>query len=165
MKEAILAVLMAMSQHFTDKGVAAETRYAELVKVATAIDTAAAGDRKLAAAMISLGRHESGFAMYVLQNRCSEGPVGARCDPDKKGNPRAIGPWQLWAVACADRSSVDSQAMCVARRLRGEMQRCRKRHPAGDWAGAFAGYRSIVCEWPAAVERVATMQSVLRQMP
>src|SRR5690606_18816635 len=47
------------------------------------------------AVLTALGWHESRWAAYVHDGRCSEGPVGARCD-----DGRARTAWQLHRSAC-----------------------------------------------------------------
>ena len=164
MKEAILTVLMALAPHHTDKALSDAERRAMLEPVAEAISDASRQEIDTAGALIALGQHETHYARYILENRCKDGPKGSQCDLDKDGNPRAAGPWQLWATACEDRTTLASQAQCAARRLRGERERCKGRHPAGLWAGAFAGYRSIVCDWAPAADRARTMQGVVAKL-
>lgn len=120
------------------------------------------------AALVSLGWSETRYAALVLAGRCAEMPVGVRCD-----NGRARGPWQLWRSACpaawaqpdGSRESRLAEARCALRLWRGARLRCQGKHPAGDDAGAFAGYaRGGVCDWPAGAKRARTMSIALGAM-
>lgn len=62
----------------------------------------------MTALLLAKGRGESAFAAYVHEGRCQEGPVGARCDPDKKGVARAHGPWQQWPASVFPHSDWDA---------------------------------------------------------
>jgi hypothetical protein len=53
----------------------------------------------LAGLLLGKGRFESDFAEYVHEGHCEAGPVGARCDSDRNGLPRAHGPWQQWRLS------------------------------------------------------------------
>jgi hypothetical protein len=149
----------------------AEAREAMLEPIADAIAAAVSEPvggfdaRTLAAAALSIGWHESRFASYVIEGRCTDGPAGARCDLDRHGKPRARGPWQVWRVACpaayahpaGSRESLEAEASCAVRLVAGAYYRCRSRHPHSDWAGAFSGYGGIVCTRPNSPARARTM--------
>ncbi len=163
--ELILTVLLSLPAHGTDAGEHPDARELRLAPVASAISTAARTTQE-AAALIAQGFGESGFAGYVIEDRCHEGPKGARCDPDRQGRARARGPWQVWAVACPDawalpagHASLHLEARCAVRLLRGGRQRC------GDWEGAFAsmggGARCTSARAPARVRSMGAAQTLL----
>lgn len=147
----------------------AETaRAARLMTIARAIDWSSAkatceenqpadckpifGDRRLLIGMlISKGKSESGFSAYVHEGRCSEGPIGARCDADSRGVARAHGPWQQWAVGVFPRedwdamnnSSLDATKLAAwhaTTALSGGMRQCGSLYPGDKVAGAIASY-------------------------
>jgi hypothetical protein len=167
--EAVLAVLLSLPTWQGDRDETPEERRDLLGPVAVAI-SAASEDRRVVAAVIAQGLHESRYARPVLENRCHEMPAGARCDEDECGNPRARGPWQLWRVACpaayeygaGTQESLVEEAACIARLWSGGLRRCRDLHPAGDEAGAFAALRGgASCQSRSSADRAATMQTVL----
>lgn len=156
LRDAILLVLLAQGPHTTDLDEGEASRRARLDAVASAIAEASeryADPPRVAAALLVIGRRESHWARYVGEGRCSEGPVGMRCDPDKKGVARARTYWQLWSKACApaweaspgSREELSAAAKCAAGLWVGASQRCQDA-PDGAIAGAFAGYRSG-CLW------------------
>lgn len=160
----ILAVMLAQPTWHGDLAETPEQRADLLRPVALAIELAT-HDTTEQAALIALGYHESGWARYVLEGRCADGPPGARCD-----HGRARSPWQLWRRACPsawelsedDPRALERSAACAVRLLRGARGRCRGMHPAGDVAGMFSGYaRGGVCTWAPAAGRARSMASVL----
>ena len=117
---------------------------------------------EVAAALLTLGKLESGWAAYVGNGECASGPRGMRCDPDKRtGVPRARSYWQVHVGACPQAwreepgslEELRAAARCAARHWSGARLRCRGRHPSGDDAGAFSGYRSNTCDWPGGTYR------------
>lgn len=159
--DAILAVLLALPAWYQDVGDA--DRPVWLAPVASAISRATES-RAEVAALVALGFHESRYARYVVDGRCSDGPIGARCD-----NGRARTPWQVWRVACpvawthpdGSQESLDAAARCAAGLLRGGRGRCRGRHPAGDLAGAFSAYRGASCTWSGGAARARSAGAAL----
>jgi hypothetical protein len=153
--EAILAVLLQTTPHQTDSAETVTDRRNRLEPVALAISKASAryaDSRGVAAALLVIGRRESYWASYVQEDRCSEGPTYARCDPDKTGKARALGFWQLWKKACPaawaltpSPERLEAEARCAASTWVGARMRCRDA-PDGQVAGAFSGYRSG-CLW------------------
>lgn len=119
-----------------------------------------------AARVIAAGQHESGFARYVLEGRCAEGPPGQRCDDGK-----ARGFAQLHLAACRDahaqpvntRLSIALEVRCVFRQLRAAEQRCAGR-ALTPLHGAFAGYAGRPCNWRGADARVKTARRVLEAL-
>ena len=151
--EAVLAAMLALGGYQPDAGMPIEERVTLYRPTVAAIVAAARTDEE-AAALVALGWHESRFARYVLEDRCQDGPKGARCDEG-----RARGPWQVWGRWCraVDRAS---EARCALATLRLGKQRC------ASWEGGFAalaGHPS--CEWPGARKRVQTMRRVLAELP
>ena len=181
---AILAVLLALPGHSTDTETSAQ-RLARLTTIAQAIDTATLraacegqpepcraiqSDRVLMAALLlAKGKAESGFAQYVHEGRCSDGPVGARCDSDKQGVPRAHGLWQAWRVAIyppedwdAINESTDAAttlaAWHAARSLSGGFKACLQQYPGDPIASAIAQYAGSCLQMaPAKVRQQAQL--------
>lgn len=97
-----------------------------------------AASRTEAAWLVAQAWHETRYARYVLEDRCADGPPGARCDAG-----RARGPWQVhrWCSVAWDESASDAVrlragAECALRGYRRGFQRC------GTLAGAFAAQHS-----------------------
>jgi hypothetical protein len=113
-----------------------------------------------AAILLALGWHESRFAGYVGRG-CRDIPEeAANCD-----GGRARSYWQAWRVSCrqawelprGSEQATRAFAACALRRFHGSAKRCHGRHPAGHWAGAFSGYRSVDCTWRPGAERARTL--------
>lgn len=106
----------------------------------------------MAAAAVSLTYHETRLARYVLEDRCQDGPKGARCDDGK-----ARGAYQLWEVSCkrayafpaGSRESLHEETRCAVSRLALSYRRCSGRHPGGPYAGMYSAYRGggSGCTW------------------
>ena len=105
----------------------------------------------MAALLIAKGKAESGFAQYVHEGRCTDGPIGARCDSDKHGVPRAHGLWQAWRVAiyppedwdAINSSSADATNLAAwhaARSLSGGFKACSRQYPGDPIASTIAHY-------------------------
>jgi hypothetical protein len=119
--------------------------------------------RELAIAFIAIGYHESGFAPYVGEDRCHDGPKGARCD-----NGRALGYWQLHRNTCA--AAWDSphapgsyarlvvELRCVVRAFSSAHRICNEN--AIDWAYVFGRYGGRQCAWVGGKTRAFTMLRV-----
>jgi hypothetical protein len=168
MIDLILAAMLALPQYVADRSDTPEARAALYRPTAQAIAEVSNGNRVKAAALIALAYEESRFARYVLEGRCKDGPKGSRCDWNYlTRSPRARGPWQLWSW-CTDAwrhpdgsiESLRSGARCASRLLAGAKQRCLGRHPAGDWAGAYSGYRNGACTWAPAAGRARRMAAI-----
>jgi len=124
--------------------------------------------RTLAAAVLAIGKHESGYAGYVGTGHCDEGPKGMRCD-----NGQARTYWQTWKVACpaawsaepGSDAEIRAGAQCAARLLAGAYLFCAKPDLTEDqrWQRAFGRYAGQGCEWRGGTERVATLHQVLDQ--
>lgn len=169
--EAVLAVLMALPAHKTDRDERREDREIRMVPVATAITLAAKGSAETAAALLAAGEAETHYARYVGEGRCSSGPVGSQCDPDRYGRARARGYWQLWEGTCAaawalpvgSLESLRAEASCAAKLLTAGRVRCAR---AGDpWIGAFAaGTGKALCVGPLGERRAARWRGVVYPM-
>ena len=169
MFEAILAALLAFQPHSTDTTETADARRARLKVVAGAIEGAARATEsyvpaaEMAAALLALGWHESGYASRVQLGECHAMPPDQRCD-----GGRARGPWQAWRVSCpvlwdleqGSLEAVEAGAECAARYLAGAKTRCRS-EATDEWAGAFSGYAGARCWWSGGVAREATRQRLL----
>jgi hypothetical protein len=162
----ILTALLSLPTWYGDKDLSKEERRALIRPVAEAIH-GVARTRDEAAALVSLAWHESRLASYVLEGRCHEGPPGARCDMDRKGKPRARGPWQVWKWCKAwdhpegSAESLRREARCALGALRTHRSRC------GTWEGAFAGMGGLGgrnCVSARSSQRVQTMRRVLGRL-
>ena len=162
--ELVLAAMLSLPQYAGDRHAdpTVEDR-ARLYRPTAEAISEVATNRTEAAALIALGYHETGFARYVLDGHCEQGPVGARCD-----GGRARGPWQVWAWCKAgwaapdgSREAIREQARCAVRLLRSSSASC-ARVCRSTGAGcrpllaAFSGYAGRGCEWPRAAARVRT---------
>jgi hypothetical protein len=180
-REAVLCVLMSLPPHYTDAEEPAAEREKRLEEIAGAVTYAvehvSTGDAvQLAAAVLVLGWAESRWARYVGEGRCEDGPKGARCDPDRRGVPRARSYWQLhrracrqlWATPKGSRAALQAAAVCAARRWQGGLKMCAGRCKWGPQAGAFAAYRGGVgpdpCNWPGALARKNLLSVYLSRM-
>ena len=161
---AVFAVMLGLHGWQLDRGDSEESREALYRPVATAIAEVAL-DGRTAAWLITQALHETRFARYVLENRCEDGPVGARCDEG-----RARGPWQVhgWCVGAWDSQAsqaeqLEAGARCALRGYWQGLHWC-----DGDVAGAFAAQHSALrfqdperwCRQPWALMRVRTMRDV-----
>lgn len=128
---------------------------------------------ELAASLAAVGQHETGWARYVGEGRCEDGPPGMRCDPGPDGKPQARGYWQLWRSSCSGLWALEdlhrkpfdyldgqvyAGARCAAVRLVRERERCFGRNKKGIIAGMFGGYMGR-CDAPAAGQRVKTYET------
>lgn len=160
---AIISAAMALLPSHYEQG--------DFRPIAEAI-AAVAADKAEAAAMISLGWHETKFSRLVLEGRCHELPAGMRCD-----GGRALGPWQLHQAACpsawvlatptsspeAQIASLPAQARCVVTLLRwGARRYGRSVEPL---LGAFGAYSTQGWQWSGAAARARTVGLVLKRWP
>lgn len=152
--EIILSIMLAQPPWKGDAGETLAQRTALLRPVAAAIVEVSQGDRTRAARLVALGYAETRWARYVLEDRCSEGPVGARCDEG-----RARGPWQVWRWCKA--SDLVGQAQCALRALGGAELRCRRNYPNSPHAAAFAGYATgSLCAFRGVYARVSATHQI-----
>ena len=170
--ERVLAAMLALPQYVGDRDDNPDKRSELYRPLAQTIAAEARGNRSKEAALVTLAWLESRLARYVLEGRCKEGPRGMRCDAHPRtGVPRARGAFQVWGW-CRDAwrhpegsiESMRAEARCASRMLSAGLQRCRGRHPAGDWAGAFSGYRNGACTWAPAAARARRMETVLARL-
>jgi|SRR5690606_39971735 len=167
---ALLVALPAFAAEPTPE--TADERAARLEPVAAAIwqatETTPAGFTRgqWAAVIAAVGWHESRYATYVTEGRCSEGPVGMRCD-----GGRAIQAWQQWQPACpaawrlphGSREQLNESARCASRLLVSALRRCRSRAPS-VLAGAFSGYAGASCVWKPAQRRERTARNFMGRL-
>lgn len=109
-------------------------------------------ERMMTAALMTIAYKETRLAKNVGIGRCDLMPKGQQCDSGK-----AKTYFQLWEVACpavhdenltpGSQEEMDIAAECAARLLTSAYNRCHGKHEYGNWAGAFAGYRSIDCSY------------------
>ncbi len=161
LKTAVLALLLQVPPHWSDKTEDPDTRRARLDVAAADIAEAALFKPKgwgpmwpaldVAAAMVNLGRAESQWARYVadgcqlpLPVNPTTGKAAADCD-----DRRAHAYWQVWAVGCpalvgivrGSRVEQQATARCSARLFVAALVRCRS-VDTDAMVGAYAGYRS-----------------------
>lgn len=99
---------------------------------------------------------ETRLSRYVLEERCKDGPRGARCD-----DGRATGPWQAhrWCAGAWDSRVTKLErfkagAQCALIAARAGMQAC------GGVSGAFEYQRGPVCSKAWAAPRVALFRRI-----
>lgn len=85
----VLSLLLDLQVWYQDVDNSVETRTRRLEPIAAIICAATSNPREQAF-LILQGDHETHYAKYVLEERCSDGPKGARCD-----NGLATSPWQV----------------------------------------------------------------------
>lgn len=187
---AIFNELMRMTPHKTDTESRAE-RAARMHVVADSINVATkraacsglpaeecrpifSDRRMLAALLLGKGHFESDFAQYVHEGRCSEGPVGARCDSDRFGVARAHGPWQQWRLSVFPASDWDAMyaptpeatdlaAWHAAKLLAGSRSMCKQAFPGDEVQAAIAGF-SGSCTMGMAPKKIAYQAATVRKI-
>jgi hypothetical protein len=121
--------------------------------------------RQLAAALVTIGWHESKFAQAIGRGDCQSLPKGMRCD-----NGRARSYWQLWKVSCpagwaeehGSSAELRQSSWCAARLLSSSYRFCFDDDvPLDPWARAFGRYAGRSCRWIGGSGRVRTMRRVL----
>lgn len=160
--EAVLAAMLTLPEYTGDKGQTPESRRQLYAPVATMIHDVS-HSRSEEALLVALAEHESGFARFVVEGRCSEGPPGQRCDG---GNARGV--FQLHAAACPSAwqhpegspESMALEAACAIRLLRWGGSQCQA-HALTPIHGALGVYAGRGCEWAGAEKRVVTMTRLL----
>ena len=161
----ILAAWALLPTWYGDRHESAETRDAHRLPVAEAIcrATTDAKERRFLAAQAYA---ETTLAKYVIEDRCSDGPVGARCDQG-----RATGLWQIHPNQneCSrrawDRSLPASErhlagAQCALANWRYGVARCKT--DAGGFASQAGGIPMCNAAW--ARRRVALMRKIGGQL-
>ena len=190
---ATLNALMLMTPHKTDTESLGERR-ARMGVIAQAEVTAAnaaacyhqaatckpvLSDRRLAIALLlGKGHYESDFAQYVHEGHCEAGPVGARCDSDRNGVPRAHGPWQQWRVSVypltdwddmvgSDLESTTLAAEHALQLLAGGLHQCRAEYPGDDIAQAIARFSGSCTRMKqgTVVRQAAYVRKILSSLP
>lgn len=144
----VLAAILAWPVYWGDRDEPLEAREARAEEVASVIiDVTSNPHERLFLAV--QGGFESGYAGYVLEDRCHEGPKGAQCDGGQSSTP-----WQVKRYCSAAWKGVVNEkppvfpvdtrrerwlgaAECVLRIARQGRRRC------GNWNGAFAGQLSF----------------------
>ena len=165
MTSAIHALLVALPPFAAEPTPeTADERAVRLEPVAAAIWEASSGAPagftrgQWAAVIVALGKHESNFAKYVQEGRCSEGRPGERCDNGKARTFAQLhyaacpAAWQLEPGTVAE---LDAAAKCASRLLAAALRRCRSRN-ADPLAGSFSGYAGASCVAPWANRRANT---------
>jgi len=146
-----LAIMLTLPQSHLDRDETPEQRAALIKPWADGIDAVSrnAFDR---AALVAIAWHESGgFARYVLEHRCSDGPRGAKeCDSGHARGAFQVHPW-------CKATTVEGEAQCAASAYRFALSRC------GDNVSAFGQYASGNACRPMP-QREKTRLMVLRRM-
>jgi hypothetical protein len=166
---AVLAAALSLSQYVGDKVETPEQRSTLYRPVAEAIAEVARTNVE-ASMLIALAFHESGFARFVIEGRCADGPPGQRCDGGK-----ARGVFQLHQSACPDAwklqdgsaPAIRAEAHCAIRLLRWNADRG-KDHAPSRLHAAFAGYAAREWNWDGAAKRVETarkLEKALSRLP
>lgn len=130
--------------------------------------------RILAALLLGKGHFESDFAQYVHEGHCEAGPVGARCDSDKNGIPRAHGPWQQWELSVFPKTDWDAMhasspeatalaAWHAAKLLAGSRSSCKAAFGGDDIQAAIAGF-SGSCTMGMSSKKVAYQAQAVRKI-
>ncbi len=130
--------------------------------------------RTLTGLLIGKGHFESDFAEYVHEGRCLDGPVGARCDADKNGVPRAHGPWQQWKLSVfpqedwdklegSTAESTELAAWHAAVLLSGSRSQCRNAFNGDEIQAAIAGF-SGACTMRMRPEKIAYQAAFVRKI-
>jgi hypothetical protein len=148
--EIILKAMLSLPVYDGDRSDSVESRVELYQPIAEAISNVAKTPEETAA-LLSMAENETHFARYVLEDRCSDGPRGQRCD-----HGHARGPWQVHSWC---RGGLEQQAHCALQLLNSGYSRCGE-----GWYGAFTGTRGTKsCSWPPAFKRVHTMRIVLEE--
>jgi hypothetical protein len=167
--EAVLAAALSLPHYMGDRVDTPEQRERLYRPVAEAIAEASRTNVE-ASMLVALAHHESGFARFVIEGRCTQGPPGQRCD-----GGRARGVFQLHESACREAwglvdgsvESIRAEARCAIRLLRWNAERGKDRTPSRIHA-AFAGYAARDWSWDGAAKRVETARKIekaLRRVP
>jgi hypothetical protein len=168
---AILSTLLARPVHVLDRDEPAESRKARFAVAAQGIALASKGNAHEAALLIAQFDGESKGARYVWEDRCHDGPPGARCDPDRKGVARARGAFQVWAYCkeawaypVGSLEEVTAAARCTLRLMRSGAKRC-SANGYSTIEGSFAGARGgAACVTKRTPERVRTYRWALARL-
>jgi hypothetical protein len=127
-------------------------RRARLEFIADAIAGASRNAHE-AAVLLTIGEVETHWAGYVGAGCDYPGGIPEGASTCDRGTSRSY--WQMKESACreawllprgSDRAMY-AFAKCARERFNGAIKRCAGRHPGGDLAGGFAGYRSVDCAW------------------
>lgn len=160
----VLAAMLSLPQFIGDRSDSDDERDALYQPIAYEISMVARTPSE-GALLVAVAFHESGFARYVIEGRCKDGPVGARCD-----NGKARGIFQLHAATCpaayaeraGSRSSLSAETACALRLLRWGGQQCRS-HSLTPTLGAIGVYAGQGCHWSGAEKRVRTEVALLQK--
>lgn len=164
--QAVLAVLLAVRPAASDAGESLDARTARLERAAEEIARTAEAypgrELETAAALVTLGVHETRFARYVARG-CFDVPAGgADCDDGK-----ARSYFQVWAVGCpvlgvlprGGKLELRAATSCAARIYWYGRRECN--HVLGAFARYAVGHG---CSWSGAYDRAATLRNVTRKL-
>jgi hypothetical protein len=169
----LLTLLLAAAPHKTDKAEPANERAARMSLVADVVAEVSKGDPHKMALLLAQGQAETHFARYTATPEgCKSGPKGARCDPDKNGEPRARTFWQTWRIGCpkvfeakpGSREELVAAAECTLKLMATGARRC-KRNGYSELEGSFAGPRGgAACTGPSIQRRVQSYRRILGKL-
>lgn len=155
-----------------DKGDSLEQRRALFTPVAKVIAEAGSTWEERAV-LFTLAHQETGFARYVLEGRCQDGPPDAQCD-----HGAARGPWQVlkwcrdaWKAPDGTIESFRPAARCAIQMYRWGGAKCaEKQGPDGRQlfddlpTASFAGYTASDCRYRLASQRASMLKDVTAQL-
>lgn len=158
----VLAAMLSLAPYTADRAATPDEREALLTPLAYEISMVARTPSE-GALLVAVAFHESGFARYVLEGRCKDGPPGQRCDGGK-----ARGVFQLHAATCpaayalpeGSRGSLRAEATCALSLLRWGGQQCRE-HALTPVLGGLSMYAGRGCRWAGAERRAKTAAGLL----
>jgi hypothetical protein len=142
-----------------------ESRVILMTPLAAAIAEASSSLEEQAA-LLAQSYRESGWARYVLENRCEDGPVGAQCDAGKSRGPFQVKAWckAAWDAESSLQEQYVGGARCALRLYRAGKARCRG-EPAGGFSMQLStfGRGSEFCSrlWAVARSRLASRYALI----
>ena len=153
--EWVLSALLVLPSWYLDRKESPQQR-AVLYSPVVATICAVTENQQERAFLATQAYAETKLARYVLENRCPDGPPGARCDEG-----RATGPWQVhrfcagaW-LGSTSASRLRAGAICALRGYRWGVKRC------GHHEGGFVVQRGRAgCRAAWAARRVVLMRRV-----
>lgn len=161
----LLRALQSLPVYHLDRGPEhAQLKDQQMQTAAAAIQEFSKGDPDLAAMLVTVGFHESGWSLAIAAGHCRP----KQCDPDRNGVPRAHGSYQIHRVAASSREAWEAartdirvatqEAAFVLRRMRAM---CR-----GDVRRSFIAYGGRGCDGklPDIEKRVETFRKVRKEL-
>jgi hypothetical protein len=150
----IIAFWIALPQWHLDTFTPAE-RAEHYLPVAESICRVARNDNERAF-LATQTRFETNMAWYALDERCKDGPPGARCDAGL-----ATGPWQVHAF-CRDAWAAPTRAERYDAGARCALRMARQCRTPEGWFASQGGFRRCAAAW--ARKRVPTFWRILEKL-